>query len=58
MCPNCDGIGEYAAMGGQSVTCASCKGRGYVICRACFDRYDEDPNDIEGIRDLISRMPD
>ena len=58
ICPNCDGIGEYAAMGGQSVTCTSCKGRGYVICRACFDRYDEDPNDIEGIRDLISRMPD
>ena len=57
-CPNCDGIGTYTAMGGRSVTCTSCKGRGYVICRACFNQYNEDPNDIEAIRDLMSRMPD
>lgn len=58
ICPNCDGIGTYVAMGGRSVTCTSCNGRGFVMCRACFDRYDEDPYDINSIRDIMSRMPD
>ena len=57
-CPNCDGGGTYTAMGGRVVKCTSCRGRGFVICRNCFSYYDEDPNDIEGIRDLMSRMPD
>ena len=57
-CPNCDGIGEYVAMGGKSVECSSCRGRGFVICRSCFDHYGEDPNDIEAIRELMSSMPD
>jgi hypothetical protein len=57
-CPNCDGLGMYVAMGGRSIKCTSCSGRGFVICRSCFSRYDEDPNDIESIRDLMSRMPD
>jgi hypothetical protein len=57
-CPNCEGIGIYTAMGGQSVTCSSCQGRGFVICRACFSRYNEDPFDIDAIRELMSRMPD
>jgi len=57
-CPSCEGIGSYVAMGGRSVTCSSCRGRGFVICRACFDYYDEDPNDIQAIREVMSRMPD
>lgn len=58
-CPNCDGIGRYTAMGGKSVQCTSCRGRGFVICRNCFGYYDDlDPNDIEAIRDFISKMPD
>jgi len=57
-CPNCDGVGTYVATGGRTVQCTSCRGRGFVVCRACFDYYDEDPADIEAIRDLISRMPD
>ena len=56
-CPNCDGQGYYVTYG-KEVRCTSCKGRGLVICRECFDRYDEDPNDIEAIRELMSRMPD
>lgn len=58
VCPNCGGIGTYVAMGGRSVNCTSCKGRGYCMCRACFGRYDEDPYDIDAIRDVMSRMPD
>ena len=57
-CPNCDGIGTYTAMGGRTVKCTSCRGRGFVVCRSCFSHYDEDPSDIEAIRDLMSRMPD
>eukprot|EP00977_Amphora_coffeiformis_P009196 scaffold2095_cov166-Amphora_coffeaeformis.AAC.3 len=57
-CPNCDGVGTYVATGGRVVQCTSCRGRGFVICRSCFSYYDEDPNDIEAIRDLLSRMPD
>ena len=57
-CPNCDGIGDYTAMGNRSVKCTSCSGRGFVICRACFSKYDEDPNDIESIREIMRRMPD
>ena len=45
-------------MGGSSVKCTSCAGRGFVICRACFSNYNEDPNDIESIRELMARMPD
>jgi hypothetical protein len=58
VCPNCDGVGDYVATGGRSVTCTSCNGRGYVMCRACFDRYGQDPYDIETIRNIMSRMPD
>lgn len=57
-CPNCDGAGQYVAMGGRPVTCTSCRGRGFVICRACFAYYGEDPNDIQAIREKMSRMPD
>lgn len=57
-CPNCDGVGSYVATGGRTVECTSCRGRGFVMCRACFDRYDEDPYDIDTIRDVMSRMPD
>jgi hypothetical protein len=57
-CPNCEGIGNYVVMGGKSIVCTSCRGRGFVICRACFDYYGEDPSDIEAIRELVSRMPD
>ncbi|CAB9506080.1 Insulin-induced protein (INSIG) [Seminavis robusta] len=56
-CPNCDGVGDYVTYG-KSVKCTSCSGRGFVICRSCFASYNEDPNDIEAIRDLVSRMPD
>lgn len=57
-CPNCDGVGNYVAMGDRTVTCTSCNGRGFVICRACFDRYDDDPHDVDAIREKMSRMPD
>ncbi|GKY92165.1 hypothetical protein MPSEU_000187800 [Mayamaea pseudoterrestris] len=57
-CPNCDGVGTYTAMGNRVTTCTSCRGRGFVICRACFGRYGEDPYDINAIRELMSRMPD
>jgi hypothetical protein len=57
-CPSCDGVGTYVATGGRSVKCTSCNGRGYVMCRACFGSYDEDPYDIDSIRDTMSRMPD
>ena len=40
------------------VTCPACKGRGLVICRDCFSLYDEDPADIEAIREKMRRMPD
>lgn len=56
-CHNCGGQGYYATYG-RRVQCPACKGRGFTICRACFDRYDEDPNDIEAIRELMARMPD
>jgi len=57
-CPNCDGVGQYVVMGGSSVKCTSCSGRGFVICRNCFSEYDEDPNNIEAIREIMRRMPD
>jgi hypothetical protein len=57
-CPNCDEVGTYRAMGGRSVKCTSCNGRGFVICRNCFDRYNEDPYDIDSIRETMNRMPD
>jgi len=57
-CPNCDGVGEYAAMGNRFVKCTSCRSRGFVICRSCFSYYDEDPNDIEAIPEKMSQMPD
>ena len=57
-CPTCDGVGTYLAMGNRVVECTSCNGRGYVMCRSCFDLYDDDPYDIEGIRDIMNRMPD
>ena len=56
-CPNCDGQGYYVTYGRQ-VECPACKGRGLVICRACFDNYNEDPNDIKAIQDIMARMPD
>lgn len=58
MCPNCDGVGTYVAMGNRTVKCTSCNGRGYVMCRSCFHLYDDDPYDIDGIRDIMNRMPD
>ena len=58
MCPNCDGVGTYVAMGGKTVKCTSCNGRGFVMCRTCFDLYDDDPYDISGIREIMNRMPD
>lgn len=58
-CPNCDGKGDYIAMGGRRITCTSCRGRGFVICRDCFGLYDgDDPYDIDAIREKMSRMPD
>jgi hypothetical protein len=57
-CPNCDGVGQYVAMGGRSIQCACCKGRGFVICRSCFDFYDQDPNDLVSIRQIMSKMTD
>lgn len=57
-CPNCDNSSGYYVTYGKSVKCNCCKGRGYVICRSCFDQYNEDPSDIESIREMMSRMPD
>ena len=57
-CPNCDGVGYYMTYG-REVKCNCCKGRGLVICRDCFSFYkDEDPADIESIREFMSRLPD
>lgn len=56
-CPNCDGVGYYITYN-QEVKCNCCNGRGLVICRECFHLYDEDPNDIEAIREKMSRLPD
>jgi hypothetical protein len=57
-CPNCDGTGDYIAMGARRISCTSCRGRGFVICRDCFAAYGEDPYDIGAIRERMSRMPD
>lgn len=56
-CPNCDGEGYYVTYG-RSIKCNACKGRGLVICRSCFSYYGEDPADIEGIRKIMSKIPD
>eukprot|EP00978_Attheya_sp_CCMP212_P017741 scaffold47753_cov58-Attheya_sp.AAC.9 len=57
-CPNCDAVGTYVTYG-QTVQCNCCKGRGLVICRDCFGTYEgDDPNNIERVRDIMSRMPD
>ena len=56
-CPNCDANGYYVTYG-REVKCNCCKGRGLVICRQCFHLYDEDPSDIEAIRQMMSRLPD
>ena len=56
-CPNCDMNGYYMAYE-RKVKCNACKGRGLVICRSCFSRYNDDPADIESIRKIMSRMPD
>jgi hypothetical protein len=57
-CPNCEGVGTYVAMGGRRIICTSCRGRVFVICRACFDLYNNDPWNVEEIRDVLSQMPD
>jgi hypothetical protein len=57
-CPNCDGQGQYLAMGNIMTKCPSCRGGGFVICRTCFTSYKEDPEDINAIRDFMSRRPD
>uniref|UniRef100_A0A7S0CDY7 Uncharacterized protein n=1 Tax=Proboscia inermis TaxID=420281 RepID=A0A7S0CDY7_9STRA len=57
-CPNCDDASGYYVTYNREVQCNCCKGRGLVICRSCFGRYDQDPNDLEGIREFMSRMPD
>ena len=56
-CPNCDALGYYISYN-QKVKCNCCKGRGLVICRDCFSDYDSDPYDLQGIRDLMARIPD
>lgn len=56
-CPNCDAVGFYTSYN-RRVKCNCCKGKGLVICRTCFSQYDDDPYDIEGIRDFLSRIPD
>lgn len=56
-CPNCDGIGYYSTYG-KEVKCNCCKGRGLVICRECFAKYGEDPEDINAIRELMNKIPD
>jgi len=56
-CPNCDANGYYVTYGTQ-VKCNACKGRGLVICRACFSYYGEDPADVDRIREIMSKIPD
>jgi hypothetical protein len=56
-CPNCDAQGYYVTYD-RRVNCNACRGRGLVICRDCFSSYGEDPNDIQAIRDTMTRMPD
>jgi len=56
-CGNCEGQGSYVTYN-QSVRCNCCRGSGNVMCRSCFNRYGEDPADIEGIRDFMARRPD
>jgi hypothetical protein len=55
-CPNCDD-GTYITYG-QKVICTACRGKGRVICRKCFSRYGDDPNDIENIRRIMDQIPD
>ena len=54
VCPNCDGVGGYTAMGGVDVACKACRGTGRVVCRDCFTG---DGYDIEGIRRRLG-VPD
>jgi ferredoxin len=64
-CPACDAVGYYECtyrlpdererLGTMEVVCASCKGRGTVICRACFRG---DPYDLEAVREVMRRKPD
>ena len=56
-CPNCDALGFYTSYN-RRVKCNCCKGKGLVICRACFSNYDSDPYDIDAIRNILSRIPD
>ena len=56
-CPNCDAQGYYMSYG-RKVACPACRSRGLVICRECFNKYGEDPNDIEAIRFIMEKMPD
>jgi hypothetical protein len=56
-CPNCDAQGYYVTYG-RRVKCNCCKGRGLVICRACFLEYCNAPADIEAVREVMSKMPD
>lgn len=55
-CPNCDD-GTYITYG-QRVICRACRGKGRVICRSCFDKYRDDPNDVENIRRTMDQIPD
>lgn len=57
-CPTCDGIGTYVATGNRTVKCTSCNARGFVMCRSCFNLYDDDPYDVDGIKEIMNRMPD
>lgn len=70
-CPSCDGCGRYAVnykipdlpampdgsrpVGTMEVKCASCQGRGTVICRVCFSG---DPYDLEAVRAIMRSKPD
>ena len=53
-CPNCDD-GTYVTYN-RKVVCKPCRGKGVVICRNCFAKYEDDPNDIEGIRKLVDEL--
>jgi hypothetical protein len=55
-CPNCDD-GTYVAYG-ERVVCPACRGKGRVICRSCFSKYGDNPNDIENIRRIMDQIPD
>mmetsp|Transcript_21082 Transcript_21082/g.50872 ORF Transcript_21082/g.50872 Transcript_21082/m.50872 type:complete len:225 (+) Transcript_21082:387-1061(+) len=55
-CPNCDD-GTYVTYG-ERVICNACRGKGRVICRTCFSKYGDDPNDIENIRRIMDKLPD